>query len=324
MSSNPIIVVLDDYERVARDYADWSAVDAKADVRVYREALRGQALIDALTPASAVVLMRDRTPFLADLIDRLPNLKLVHFTGTRNGALDTKALAARNIPVLHTGWGPNKDATTEMTWALILAAQKRLVSQHNALLQGQWRPHDTLSPVLHGQRIGMAGLGEIGGRVANVARAFGMEVVAWSPNMTPERAAAKGATAVSFDELVSTSHIITTHLVLGPATKNLFAAAQFAAMRKDAIFVNTSRAGLADEAALVTALQAGRPAMAALDVFNSEPLPASHPFTALPNVVLTPHLGFVCEPVFRKFYGDLVEALSAWLDGQPLPRVLAP
>ena len=324
MSSKPIIVVLDDYERVARDYADWSAVDAKADVRAYREALRGQTLIDALTPASAVVLMRDRTPFLADLIDRLPNLKLVHFTGTRNGALDTKALAARNIPVLHTGWGPNKDATTEMTWALILAAQKRLVSQHNALLQGQWRPHDTLSPVLHGQRIGIAGLGEIGGRVANVARAFGMEVVAWSPNMTPERAAAKGATAVSFDELVATSHIITTHLVLGPATKNLFGAAQFAAMRKDAIFVNTSRAGLADEAALVTALQAGRPAMAALDVFSSEPLPASHPFTTLPNVVLTPHLGFVCEPVFRKFYGDVVEALSAWLDDRALPRVLAP
>jgi len=324
MNIKPIIVVLDDYERVARDYADWSAVDAKAEVRVYREALRGQALIDALTPASVVVLMRDRTPFLAELIDRLPNLKLVHFTGTRNGALDTKALAARNIPVLHTGWGPNKDATTEMTWALILAAQKRLVSQHNALLQGQWRPHDTLSPVLHGQRIGIAGLGEIGGRVANVARVFGMEVVAWSPNMTPERAAAKGATAVSFDELVATSHIITTHLVLGPATNKLFGAAQFAAMRNDAIFVNTSRAGLADEVALVTALQAGRPAMAALDVFSVEPLPASHPFTTLSNVLLTPHLGFVCEPVFRKFYGDVVEALAAWLDDKPLPRVLAP
>ena len=219
MSSKPIIVVLDDFERVARDYADWSAVDPKAVVRVYREALRGQALVDALTPASAVVLMRDRTPFMAELIDKLPNLKLVHFTGTRNGALDTKALAARGIPVLHTSWGPNKDATTEMTWALILAAQKRLVSQHNALLRGQWRPHDTLSPVLHGQRIGIAGLGEIGGRVASVARAFGMDVVAWSPNMTPERAAAKGAAAVSFDELVATSHVITTHLVLGPAVE---------------------------------------------------------------------------------------------------------
>jgi phosphoglycerate dehydrogenase-like enzyme len=297
-------------------------VDAKADVRVYREALRGQALLDALLPASAVVLMRDRTPFLADLIDKLPNLKLVHFTGTRNGALDTKALAARGIPVLHTGWGPNKDATTEMTWALILAAQKRLVSQHNALLHGTWRPHDTLSPVLHGQRIGIAGLGEIGGRVANVAQAFGMEVVTWSPNMTQERAAAKGATLVSFDELVATSHIITAHLVLGPTTRNLFGAAQFAAMRRDAIFVNTSRAGLVDEVALAAALKAGRPAMAALDVFSEEPVPTTHPLVGLPNVVLTPHLGFVCEPVFRKFYGDVVEALTAWLDGKPLPRVL--
>ena len=323
MSSKPIIVVLDDFERVARDYADWSAVDTKADVRVYREALRGQALIDALTPASAVVLMRDRTPFLAALIDQLPNLKLVHFTGTRNGALDTKALAARNIPVLHTGWGPNKDATTEMTWALILAAQKRLVSHSNALLRGVWRPHDAMLPVLHGQRIGVVGLGEIGGRVANIARTFGMDVVTWSPNMTPERAAAKGATSVTFDELITTSHIITAHLVLGPATKHLFGAAQFAAMRKDAIFVNTSRAGLADEAALVNALKAGRPAMAALDVFSVEPLPATHPLTALSNVLLTPHLGFVCEPVFRKFYADVVEALNAWLDGKPLPRVLA-
>lgn len=324
MSSKPIIVVLDDFERVARDYADWSAIEAKADVRVYRNPLREQALIDALLPASAVVLMRDRTPFSAELIAQLLNLKLLHFTGTRNGALDIAALAARGIPVAHTGWGPNKDATTEMTWALILAAQKRLVSQHNALLRGQWRPHDRLSPVLHGQRIGIAGLGEIGGRVANVARAFGMEVVTWSPHMTAERAAAKGATALSFEALVESSHIITTHLVLGPTTRNLFGAAQFAAMRPDAIFVNTSRAGLVDEAALVDALRSGRPAMAALDVFSEEPLPSAHPLTTLPNVVLTPHLGFVCEPVFRRFYGDVVETLAAWLDGKPLPRILAP
>jgi phosphoglycerate dehydrogenase-like enzyme len=323
MTRKPIIVVLDDFERVARSYVDWSDIEAKAELRIYTNALRGQALLDALQPASAISLMRDRTPIPAELVAQLPNLKLVQFTGTRNGTLDTQALAARNIPVLHSGWGPNKDATTEMTWALILAAQKRLVSQHNALLRGQWRPHDTLSPVLHGQRIGIAGLGEIGGRVAHVARAFGMEVVAWSPNMTAERAAAKGATSVSFDELVATSHIITAHLVLGPATKNLFGAAQFAAMRSDAIFVNTSRAGLADETALVAALHAGRPAMAALDVFSIEPVASDHPLTGLPNVVLTPHLGFVCEPVFRKFYGDMVQGLSAWLDGRPLPRILA-
>ena len=323
MSSKPIVVVLDDFERVARDYADWSGVDPRADVRVHTAPLRGRALVDALKPATAIVLMRDRTPLFADLIDQLPNLKLVHFTGTRNGALDTKALAARGIPVLHTGWGPNKDATTEMTWALILAAQKRLMSHSNALLRGIWRPHDAMLPVLHGQRIGVVGLGEIGGRVANIARAFGMEVVTWSPNMTPERAAAKGATSVTFDDLLATSHIITAHLVLGPPTKHLFGTAQFGAMRSDAIFVNTSRAGLADEAALVTAMKAGRPAMAALDVFTEEPLPTTHPFIALPNVLLTPHLGFVCEPVFRKFYSDVVEALNAWLDGKPLPRVLA-
>ncbi|HPT57762.1 MAG TPA: NAD(P)-dependent oxidoreductase, partial [Casimicrobium sp.] len=151
----------------------------------------------------------------------------------------------------------------------------------------------------------------------------GMEVVTWSPNMTQERAAAKGATSVSFDELVATSHIVTAHLVLGPTTRNLFGASQFAAMRRDAIFVNTSRAGLADEVALAAALKAGRPAMAALDVFSEEPVPTTHPLVGLPNVVLTPHLGFVCEPVFRKFYGDVVEALTAWLYGKPLPRVLA-
>ena len=323
MTTQPIIVVLDDYERVARSFADWSAIDAKAEVRVYREALTGQALIDALKPASAIALMRDRTPISAALIEQLPNLRLVHFTGTRNGTLDTKALAARNIPVCHTGWGPNKDATTEMTWALILAAQKRLLSHNQALLRGVWRPHEAMLPVLHGQRIGVAGFGEIGGRVASVAKAFGMDVVTWSPNMTPERASAKGATAVSFDELVATSHVITAHLVLGPTTKNLFGAAQFAAMRNDAIFVNTSRAGLADEAALADALRAGRPAVAALDVFSVEPLATTHPFMTLPNIVLTPHLGFVCEPVFRKFYGDTVEALTAWLNGAPLSRLLS-
>ena len=323
MSNHRIIVILDDFERVARNYADWSGIDSRADVRVHTAPLRGRDLVEALKPASAIVLMRDRTPLSADLIDQLPNLKLVHFTGTRNGALDTKALAARSIPVLHTGWGPNKDATTEMTWALILAAQKRLVSHSNALLRGEWRPHDAMLPVLHGQRIGVVGLGEIGGRVASIARAFGMEVVTWSPNMTPERASAQGAVSVTFDELIATSHIITAHLVLGPATKHLFGAAQFGAMRSDAVFVNTSRAGLADEAAIVTALKAGRPAMAALDVFSEEPLPTTHPFMALANVVLTPHLGFVCEPVFRKFYGDVVEALNAWLDGKPLPRVLS-
>jgi len=323
MSSKPIIVVLDDFERVATEFADWSDVRARADVRIHQTPLRGDALLQALAPADAIVLMRDRTPLQAPLIAQLPNLKLVVFTGTRNGALDTKALAARGIPVAHTGWGPNKDATTELTWALILAAQKRLLAHEAGLRRGDWRPLPTMLPVLHGQRIGVVGLGEIGCRVANIARAFGMEVVTWSPNMTPERAQAKGARAVAFDELLATSHIITTHLVMGPATKGLFGAPQFAAMRTDAIFVNTSRAGLIDEAALVAALAKGRPGVAALDVFSEEPLPVGHPLLDAPNVLLTPHLGFVAEPVFRRFYADVLETITAWLDGKSLPRVLA-
>jgi len=322
MSPAPVIVALDDFERVAEQFADWSRIRQRADVRIHQTSLRGAALIEALRPADVVVLMRDRTPMLAPLIEQLPNLKLVVFTGTRNGALDAKALAARGIPVAHTGWGPNKDATTELTWALILAAQKRLPAHDAALRQGAWRPLPILAPVLHGQRIGVVGLGEIGGRVASIARAFGMDVVTWSPNMTAERAEAKGARAVAFDELLATAHVITTHLVMGPATKGLFGAQQFAAMRRDAVFVNTSRAGLIDEPALIAAVADGRPGVAALDVFSEEPLPAEHPLLALPNVVLTPHLGFVTEPVFRRFYADVVETLGAWLDGKPLPRLL--
>jgi phosphoglycerate dehydrogenase-like enzyme len=322
MSEKPVVVVLDDFENVARQYVDWSAIESHAELRIYREPLRGTALIDALQPASAVALMRDRTPFNAALIDQLPKLKLVTFTGTRNNTLDTKALAARNIPVVHSGWGPNKDATTELTWALILAAQKRIVTHNQALRAGQWRSQSELLPVLHGQTIGVVGLGEIGGRVAAIAKAFGMNVVTWSPNMTAERAAQKGASAVSFDELLAASHIISTHLVVSDVTRGLFGAKQFAAMRPDAVFVNTSRSTLVQEHALIEALQRRRPAIAALDVYDQEPLPQSHPLFALPNVVLTPHLGFVCEPVFKRFYADTVEALTAWLEGRALPRVL--
>lgn len=324
MKARPHIVVLDDFERVAEQFANFTRIRERADVQVHHSPLRNDALLEVLAPADVIVLMRDRTPLLAPLIDQLPNLKLVVFTGTRNGALDTKALAARDIAIAHTGWGPNKDATTELTWALILAAQKRLPLHDAALRKGKWRPMSAMLPVLHGQRIGVVGLGEIGGRVASIARAFGMEVVTWSPNMTPERAAEKGAQAVSFEALLATSHIVSTHLVMGPATKGLFGAEQFAAMRPDAVFVNTSRAGLVDEAALVHALKLGRPAMAALDVFSVEPLQADHALLALPNVVLTPHLGFVAEPVFRRFYKDVEDTLLAWLDGKPLPHPLSP
>lgn len=319
----PLVVALDDYEHALRGGADWRGVESRAELRVHHAPLAGEALLAAIEDADALLLMRDRTPLPAALAEKLPRLRLVVFTGTRNAALDAPALAARGVAVCHTEWGPSKESTCELAWALILAAAKRLPEAVQGLREGRWRAGDGgLADVLHGERLGLVGLGEVGARVARVGRAFGMEVAAWSPRMTPERAAAEGATATGLDELVETSKVVSLHLVMTDATKRLFDAARFARMRPDSIFVNTSRAGLADEAALAEALRAGRPGAAALDVYASEPLTADHPLRALPNALLSPHLGFVSRPVFERFWRDAAETLEAWLDGRPLPRRL--
>ena len=321
-ADRPTIVVLDDYERALRRLADWSAIDRLAEVRVFHEPLRGDVLHAALAHADAIVLMRDRTPLAASLIGRLSQLKLVIFTGSRNAALDAAALAARGIPVCHTEWGPSKDTTCELTWALILAAAKRLEAHFRLMRDGDWRDTGPLGSMLAGERLGLIGLGEIGSRVARIGNAFGMQVVAWSPHMTAERAAARQATAVSLDELLATSKAVSLHLVPSAGTRHLLNAERLASMRRDALLVNTSRAALIDMAALAHALAAGHPAMAALDVFDEEPLPADHLLRRLPNAVLTPHLGFVAQPVFEQFAAGVVECLTAWLRGAPLVRVL--
>lgn len=320
MPNRPLVVLLDDYEHAARRLTDWSAVEALADLRVHHEPLRSDALREAVQDADALLLMRDRTSVDAALIEAMPKLKYVAFTGTRNNALDLAALQRRGVPVGFTEWGPSKESTCELTWALILAAVKRLPQAVQALQGGHWRDGGALGQALHGERLGLVGLGEIGGRVARVAKAFGMDVVTWSPRMTLERAAEHGARAVSLDELVQTSKVVSLHLVMTDATRQLFDATRFAQMRPDAIFVNTSRAGLADESALVAALQAGRPGAAALDVFTQEPLPNEHPLRALPNALLSPHLGFVSQPVFERFYVDMAEGALAWLRGEAIPR----
>ena len=322
MSNRPLVVMLDDYEHAARRLADWSAVETLAELRICQAPLRGDALRDAVQDADALLLMRDRTPVTAALIEAMPKLKYVAFTGTRNNALDLAALQQRGVPVAFTEWGPSKESTCELTWTLILAAIKRLPQAVRALQGGQWRDGGALGAVLHGERLGLVGLGEIGGRVARVAKAFGMDVVTWSPRMTPARAAEHGARAVSLDELVQTSKVVSLHLVMTDATRHLFDTPRFAQMRSDAIFVNTSRAGLADEFALVAALQAGRPGAAALDVFTHEPLPVDHPLRALPNALLSPHLGFVSQPVFEQFYADMAEGVLAWLRGEAIPRCM--
>jgi phosphoglycerate dehydrogenase-like enzyme len=255
----------------------------------------------------------------------LPQLRYVVFTGTRNTTLDVAALHARGIPVSHTEWGPSKDSTCEMTWALILGALRQMEQETARLRAGQWRPAEAraLGGVLHGQTLGLIGLGEIGSRVARVGQAFGMQVLTWSPNMTPERAAAHGAQAVSLETLLAQSKIVSLHLVPSPATRELLNAERLATMRDDAILVNSSRSALINHQALCAALQQGRPAFAALDVFDVEPLPSDDPLRALPNALLTPHLGFVTEPVFARFAQGVVEGLHAWLHGQNPPRMLS-
>lgn len=322
MTSRPRIVVLDDYEDSLRKTADWAPVEARADVKVHNQRLRGESLLEAVSDADAIVVVRDRTPFKADLIAKLPNLKVFIFTGARNTQLDTEALQARGIPVGCTEMGESKASTSEMAWALILAAAKRFESYTGLVRQGGWRDGGPLPSVLAGERLGLVGFGGIGSRVGKVGQAFGMDVVTWSPHMTQERASAGGAKAASLEELLATSKVVSLHLVPSPETRKLIDAKRMATMRADSILVNTARSALIDMAALPAALDAGRPAVAALDVFDDEPLAAGFPLTARRDVVLTPHLGFVNDPVFGKFGPGVVANLLAWLDGEPLPRPL--
>ena len=321
----PRIVVVGDTEQALCRLGQWQTIQGQAQVSMHAGPLSGQALVEALKDADAVVLVRDRTPFDAALLAQLPKLRYLVFTGTRNNTLDLAALATRGIPVSHTEWGPSKDSTCEMTWSLILGAARQLEQQTALLRRGQWRAGtaEPLAGVLHGQTLGLIGLGQIGGRVARVGQALGMNVIAWSPRMTPERAAEHGAAAVSLDELLGRSQVVSLHLVATPDTRQLLNAERLALMRPDSLLVNTSRSALIDSAALVKALEKGRPGFAALDVFDVEPLPLNDPLRHLPNVLLTPHLGFVAEPVFQRFADGVTECLEAWLAGKPQVRPAA-
>jgi phosphoglycerate dehydrogenase-like enzyme len=320
MSARPKVVALDDYEDCLRKGGDWKAVEARADVTVHTRRLRGEVLFEAIEDADAIVVIRDRTPFKADLIARLPKLKAFIFTGLRNTQLDFAALAERGIPVGNTDHGSSKHSTAEMNWALILAAAKRLEEFFVLARNGGWRDGGRLPWVLHGERLGLVGFGEIGQLVARAGAAFGMEVVTWSPHMTAERAAAGGARSVTLEELLATSKVVSLHLVPSAGTRKLLDARRMATMRPDAILANTARSALVDMAALPAALDAGRPAVAALDVYDDEPLTPGHALAARRDVVLSPHLGFVNDPVFSLYGPGVTENLLAWLDGSPLPR----
>ena len=323
-NEKPHIVVLGDAEQALRRLGDWHAIDQAARVTVHSQSLQGADLLAAMQAADVLVLLRDRIPLDVATILQLPRLRYLVFTGSRNTTLDAAALAARGIPVSHTEWGPSKESTCELTWALILAATRQLADYSALLAQGQWRAAapQALPGVLHGEVLGLVGLGEIGRRVAQVGKALGMQVLTWSPNMTPERAAAHGVQAVPLDELLARAKVLSLHLVPSASTRHLINAESLALMRSESLLVNTSRAALIDTGALVDALRAGRIGMAALDVFDAEPLPADSVLRDCPRLLLTPHLGFVVEPVYQTFADGVVQCLQAFVAGQPLPRLL--
>ena len=319
------LAVLDDYQQLALKSADWDRLRRRGvEVTVFTEAFKSREDAAArLKPFDLLVLMRERTPFPRALIDALPNLKYLSMTGLRSASLDLAACTQRKIPVSHTRAGSTSAVTAEFCFLLMLAAARDLAKAERGMRAGRWHEGIAGGVVLEGKRLGLLGLGKLGGRVAGYARAFGMEVVAWSQNLTPERAAEGGAKLVSKEELFRTSDFVSIHLVLSDRTRGLVGAPDFALMKPAAILVNTSRGPIVDGKALLAALQDGKIAHAALDVYDTEPLPADHPLRRLENVTASPHLGYVSEDVYRVFWGDCVENVEAWLDGKPV-RLLNP
>jgi phosphoglycerate dehydrogenase-like enzyme len=319
MSSNnkPLTVaVLDDYQGAALRLADWSVIDGRAAVTVFTDHLSDtDAVIERLKGFDVLCVMRERTPLPQATLERLPRLKLIVSTGARNAAIDVAAATERGIAVAFTGY--TSAPTIEMTWALILAASRHVVAENLAFRRGGWQ--QDVGVGLAGKTLGVLGLGRVGGAVARLGALFGMTVLTWSPNMTPERAAEGGATAVSKEELLRRSDVLTLHMVLSPRTRGLLGADDLALMKPTSLLVNTSRGPLVDEAALISALTSRRIGMAALDVFDIEPLPADHPFRSLDNVLGTPHIGYVADDLYRTFYGDTVKAVDAWLAGRAKP-----
>jgi phosphoglycerate dehydrogenase-like enzyme len=304
------IAILDDYQNVSLQMADWSPLSGRAEITVFNDHLSDlDDVVARLLPFDVVCVMRERTPLPRSVIERLPQLKLIASTGRRNAAIDAQAAAERGIAIAHTGYDGR--STVEMTWALILASVRHVAAENANLRAGGWQL--TVGDSLHGKTLGVLGLGNIGSEVARIGVAFGMKVIAWSQNLTAEKAHTCGGQLVSKEELFRTADILTIHLVLGERTNGLVGTAELRAMKPSARLVNTSRGPIVDEAALIDVLRERRIAGAALDVFDSEPLPADHPFRSLDNVLATPHLGYVSRELYKTFYGDTVKNILQWL-----------
>ena len=305
------IAILDDYQNAALEVADWSSLKNRTEVTVFNDHLSDpEEIVARLSPFDVVVVMRERTPLPREILKRLPKLKLIASTGARNRSIDAAAAAEFGIEVTHTGY--DSSPTIELTWALILASARNIVTENASLRSGGWQ--STLGSGLRGNTLGILGLGRVGSEVARIALAFGMDVIAWSQNLTPELAKSHGARWVSKEELFRQSDILTIHLILSDRTRGLVGAPEFRLMKQSARLVNTSRGPIVQEAALLEALREGRIAGAAIDVFDIEPLPRDHPFRRLENVLATPHIGFVSRELYKTFYQDCVDNIAKWLD----------
>jgi phosphoglycerate dehydrogenase-like enzyme len=318
------VAVLDDWQGIAEGIADWTPVRAKAEITFFRDALKGEAVIAALADYDVVLAMRERTRLSKDVIDRLPKLRLLSFTGARNAAVDIPACAARGITVCNTvPKGGYSYDTSELALGLLLAAARHIVTGHDEIHTGRFQERVKLGLSMEGATLGVIGLGRLGGRMAQYGLALGMTVLAWSQHLTAERANEIGAKLVSKDELLARSDAISLHLVLSDRSRGTIGAADIAKMKPGAILINTSRGPLVDQSALVAALHQGR-ITAALDTYDEEPLPADHPLRTAPNTVLTPHLGYVTERNMTELYVASIANIAAWLNGSPINVVNPP
>jgi phosphoglycerate dehydrogenase-like enzyme len=305
------VAILDDYQNVALRLADWSGVRRHAEITVFNDHVADpSAVVERLRPFDVVCVMRERTPLTREILQQLPNLRLIASTGPRNASIDTQTAADLGIAVTATGY--DSTPTIEFAWSLILASMRGIDREAASLRAGGWQAG--LGSNLRGKSLGVVGLGNIGREVARIGLAFGMKVIAWSQNLTAESANAAGATRVDKDALFREADIVTIHLVLSRRTIGLIGTAELALMKPTARLINSSRGPIVDQAALIKALQARTIAGAAVDVFDTEPLPADHPFRTLDNILATPHIGYVTEELYRTFYGDAAASVAAWLE----------
>ncbi len=314
------LAILDDYQNAALGLADWGRLKDKVEITTFSKPFGGaEAVIAALQPFDAVVLMRERTPFPATVIEHLPKLKLIITTGLRNLAIDVGAAIKRGITVSGTRTSP--EPVVELAWAMILGISHNIAAEDRSMRAGGWQVG--LGHTLAGKILGVVGLGKLGRRVGEIGRVFGMETIAWSQNLTPEKAAEAGARHVSKEELFGSADVITLHVVLSARTRGLVGAAEFAVMKPSAYLINTSRGPVVDETALIDALRNRRIAGAAIDVYDVEPLPAEHALRKLDNTLLGPHIGYVTAENYAGMYAQAVEDIEAYLAGKPLRLLTA-